>query len=102
MSGQFRSKESTARYLASWSKLRRNVAGRVQTLYAAVLDDGNIVRPVPVSRYTYPVRRSREKSEAAEEKTKRKPRVRVLREAASGRAMGGAESKENQWAVYLN
>jgi len=69
MSGQFRSKESTARYLASWSKLSRNVAGRVQTLYAAVLDDGNIVRPVPVSRYTYPVRRSREKSEAAEEKT---------------------------------
>jgi hypothetical protein len=44
-----------------------------------VLDDGNIVRPVPVSRYTYrPVRRSREKSEAAEEKTKRKLRVRVL------------------------
>jgi hypothetical protein len=54
-------------------QMRRNVAGSAQTLYAAVLDDGNIVRPVPVSRYTYhPVRRSREKSEAAEEKNKTK------------------------------
>jgi hypothetical protein len=42
-----------------------------------------------------------EKSEAVEEKTKRKPRVRVLRGAASGRAMGRAELKENKWAVYL-
>jgi hypothetical protein len=72
-----------------------NIAGSVQTFYAAVLDDGNLVRPVPVSRYAYhPVRRSREKSETAEEKTKRKPRARVFREAASGRRMGGAELKE--------
>lgn len=76
-------------------QMRGNVAGGTQTLYAAVLDDGNIVRPVAVSRYAYhPVRRSREKSEAAEEKTKRKPRVRVFREAASSRRMGGAELKE--------
>jgi hypothetical protein len=30
-----------------------NVAGSAQTFYAAVLDDGNLVRPVPVSRYEY-------------------------------------------------
>jgi hypothetical protein len=30
-----------------------NVAGSAQTFYAAVLDDGNLVRPVPVSREAY-------------------------------------------------
>ena len=30
-----------------------NVAGSAQTFYAAVLDDGNLVRPVPVSQYGY-------------------------------------------------
>jgi hypothetical protein len=75
-------------------QMRGNVAGSAQTFYAAVLDDGNLVRPVPVSRYAYhPVRRSREKWGGAEEK-KKKPRVRVLGEAAGGRGMGGAELKE--------
>jgi hypothetical protein len=50
-------------------QMRGNVAGSVQTFYAAVLDDGNLVRPVPVSRYAYrPVRRSRKKWGGAEEK----------------------------------
>src|SRR6201998_3163803 len=52
-------------------QMRGNVAGSAQTFYAAVLDDGNIVRPVPVSPYAYhPVRRSREKWGGAEEKKK--------------------------------
>jgi hypothetical protein len=34
-------------------QMRGNIAGSAQTLYAAVLDDGNIVLPVPVSRYAY-------------------------------------------------
>jgi hypothetical protein len=34
-------------------QMRGNVAGSAQTFYAAVLDDGNLVRPVPVSRYAY-------------------------------------------------
>jgi hypothetical protein len=76
-------------------QMRGNVAGSAQTLYAAVLDDGNLVRPVPVSRYAYhPVRRPREKWGGSGEKKKWKPRVRVLREAAGGRGMGGAELKE--------
>jgi hypothetical protein len=59
-----------------------NVAGSVQTFYAAVLDDGNLVRPVPVSRYAYhPNRRSREKWGGAEEKKK----------------WGGAEEKKKKW-----
>jgi hypothetical protein len=76
-------------------QMRGNVAGSSQTFYAAVLDDGNLVRPVPVSRYAYhPVHRSREKEGGSGEKKKGKPRVRVLREAAGGRGMGGAELKE--------
>jgi hypothetical protein len=76
-------------------QMRGNVAGSMQTFYAAVLDDGNLVRPVPVSRYAYhPVRRSREKWGGSGEKKKEKPRVRVLGEAAGGRGMGGAELKE--------
>jgi hypothetical protein len=84
-------------------QMRGNVAGSAQTLYAAVLDDGNIVRPVPVSRYAYhPVHRSRENSEVADEKrkwggaekTKSKPRFRVPEEAAGGREMGGAGLKK--------
>jgi len=76
-------------------QMRGNVAGSAQTFYAAVLDDGNLVRPVPVSRYAYhPVRRSREKWRGAEEKKKWKSGGRVLGEAAGGRGMGGAELKE--------
>jgi hypothetical protein len=72
-------------------QMRGNVAGSAQTFYAAVLDDGNLVRPVPVSRHAYhPVRRSREKWRGVEEK--KKPRVRALREAAA-QGMGGAELK---------
>ena len=76
-------------------QMRGNVAGSAQTFYAAVLDDGNIVRPVPVSRYAYhPVRHPREKWGGSGQKKKWKPRVRVLREAVGGRGMGGAELKE--------
>ena len=78
-------------------QMRGNIAGSVQTFYAAVLDDGHLVRPVPVSRYAYhPVRRSREKLGSDGEKKKWKPRVRAFGEAAGGREMGGAELKE-QW-----
>ena len=76
-------------------QMRGNVAGSAQTFYAAVLDDGNIVLPVPVSRYAYhPVRRSREKWGGAEEKKKRKSASRIPREAGISRKMGGAELKE--------
>jgi hypothetical protein len=34
-------------------QMQGNVAGSAQTFYAAVLDDGNLVRPVPVSRAAY-------------------------------------------------
>jgi hypothetical protein len=93
--------------------MRGNVAGSAQTFYAAVLDDGNIVRPVPVSRYAYhPVRSSREKWGGAEEKKKWggaeekkqwgaqekkkkwEPGGRVLGEAAGGQGMGGAGLKK--------
>jgi hypothetical protein len=97
-------------------QMRGNVAGSAQTFYAAVLDDGNIVRPVPVSRYAYhPVRRSREKSGGEEkkkwggaekkkwggsrEKKKLESGGRVLGEAAGGRGMGGAELKK-KWGGY--
>jgi hypothetical protein len=85
-------------------QMRGNVAGSTQTFYAAVLDDGNLVRPVPVSRYDQPVRRSREKWGGAEEKKKwggaevkkkkRESGGRVLGEAAGGREMGGAGLKK--------
>jgi hypothetical protein len=85
-------------------QMRGNVAGSAQTFYAAVLDDGNIVRPVPVSPYAYhPVRRSREKWGGAEEKKKwggsgEKKKWgsggRVVGEAAGGRGMGGAGLKK--------
>jgi hypothetical protein len=76
-------------------QMRGNVAGSMQTFYAAVLDDGNIVRPVPVSRYAYhPLRRSREKWGGSGDKKKGESGGRVLREAAGGRGMGGAELKE--------
>jgi hypothetical protein len=75
-------------------QMRGNVAGSVQTFYAAVLDDGNLVRPVPVSRYDQPVRRSREKLRGSGEKKKWKLGSRVLGKAAVGRGMGGAGLKE--------
>jgi hypothetical protein len=75
-------------------QMRGNVAGSAQTFYAAVLDDGNLVLPVPVSRYDHPVHRSREKWGGSGEKKKRKSGGRVFGEAAGGRGMGGAELKE--------
>ncbi|MFY9984529.1 MAG: hypothetical protein WAK31_07205 [Chthoniobacterales bacterium] len=76
-------------------RMRGNVAGSAQTFYAAVLDDGNIVPPVPVSRYAYaPVHHSKEKGSALGEKKRRKSASRVLGDGATSRAMGGAELKE--------
>ena len=76
-------------------EMRGNIAGNAQTFYAAVLDDGNLVRPVPVSRYAYhPVRHSREKWGGFREKKKWKSGDRVLGDAAVGRGMGGAGLKE--------
>ena len=50
-------------------RMRGNVAGSAQTFYAAVLDDGNIVTPVPVSRYAYaPAHHSKQKGSAFGEK----------------------------------
>ena len=72
-------------------EMRGNVAGSAQTFYAAVLDDGNIVRPVPVSRLAYhPDRRSREKWSGSGEKKEWKSGRRVLRKAAISQEMGGA------------
>ena len=80
-------------------QMRGNIAGTAQTFYAAVLDNGNLVRPVPVSRSAYhPVRRSREKWGGYGEKKKRKPSVQDLGEAADGREMGGAGLKK-KWGV---
>jgi hypothetical protein len=63
-------------------QMRGNVAGSAQTFYAAVLDDGNLVRPVPVSPYAYHQgRRSREHWGGAGEKKK----------------WGGAEEKKKKW-----
>jgi hypothetical protein len=76
-------------------QMRGNVAGSAQTFYAAVLDDGNIVPPVPVSRYAYhPVHHSREKTSGSGEKKKTKSGGRVFGKAGGGRGMGGAELKE--------
>ena len=79
-------------------QMRGNVAGSTQTFYAAVLDDGNLVRPVPVSRYDQSVHSSREKLHGSGEKKKRKSGGRVLGEAAGGREMGGAGLKE-KWGA---
>jgi hypothetical protein len=51
-------------------EMRGNVAGSAQTFYAAVLDDGNLVRPVPVSRYTHERGRHHREWGGAEEKKK--------------------------------
>jgi hypothetical protein len=76
-------------------QMRGNIAGSVQTFYAAVLDDGNLVSPVRVSRYAYhPVHHSREKTGGSGEKKKTKSGGRVFGKAGGGRAMGGAELKE--------
>ena len=76
-------------------QMRGNIAGSAQTFYAAVLDDGNLVRPVPVSRYAYhPVHHSREKTGGSGEKKKTKSGGRVFGKAGGGRGMGGAELKE--------
>jgi hypothetical protein len=73
------------------------IAGSAQTFYAAVLDDGNIVPPVPLSGHAYhPVHRSQEKWSGSGEKKKKKEKSggRVVGEAAGSRGMGGAELKE--------
>jgi hypothetical protein len=76
-------------------QMRGYVAGSAQTFYAAVLDDGNIVLPVRVSRHTYAqVHHSKEKASDSREKKKRKSASRVLGDRAISRAMGGAELKE--------
>jgi hypothetical protein len=76
-------------------QMRGNVAGSAQTFYAAVLDDGNIVPPVKVSRPAYAlVHRSREARAGSGEKKKRKSASRIPREAGISRKMGGAELKE--------
>jgi hypothetical protein len=76
-------------------QMRGNVAGSAQTFYATVLDDGNIVRPVPVSRLAYhPDRRSREKWSGSGEKKEWKSGRRVLRKAAISQEMGGAGLKK--------
>jgi hypothetical protein len=76
-----------------------NVAGTQQTFYAAVLDDGNLVRPVPMSRYAYHlVRHSSVQLGGSGEKKKRKPRVRDLEETADSQEMGGAGLKE-KWGI---
>src|SRR6266446_9907083 len=51
-------------------EMRGNVAGSAQTFYAAVLDDGNLVRPVPVSPYAYHKGRGSREWGGAEEKKK--------------------------------
>jgi hypothetical protein len=79
-------------------QMRGNVAGSAQTFYAAVLDDGNLVLPVPVSRYDQPVRRSPKKWDGSKEKKKWKSGGRVLGKAAIGREMGGAGLKK-KWGV---
>jgi hypothetical protein len=80
-------------------RMRGNVAGTAQTLYAAVLDDGSLVRPVPAGRYAYhPVRRSWVKLGGSEVKKKRKPRVRDLGEAGGSQEMGGAGLKK-KWGI---
>ena len=75
-------------------QMRGNVAGSTQTFYAAVLDDGNLVLPVPVSRHDQPVRRSPKKWSGSGEKKKWRSGSRVLRKAAISREMGGAGLKE--------
>ena len=80
-------------------QMRGDVAGTEQTLFAAVLDDGSLVRPVPAGRYAYhPVRRSWVKLGGSEEKKKRKPRVRDLGEAGGSQEMGGAGLKK-KWGI---
>ena len=76
-------------------QMRGYIGGSAQTFYAAVLDNGNIVRPVRVSRHAYaPVHHSKQEASRSREKTKRKSASRVLGDGATSRAMGGAELKE--------
>jgi hypothetical protein len=78
-----------------------NVAGTEQTFYAAVLDDGSLVRPVPTSRYVYrPVRRSPVKLSGSGKKKKLKPRAPDLERAADSQEMGGAGLKE-KWGISV-
>jgi hypothetical protein len=76
-------------------QMRGYIAGSAQTFYAAVLDNGNIVLPVRVSRHAYaPVHHPKQEASRSREKKKRKSASRVLGDHATSRAMGGAELKE--------
>ncbi|HEX4200554.1 MAG TPA: hypothetical protein VHY59_03475 [Chthoniobacterales bacterium] len=76
-------------------QMRGNVAGTAQTLYAAVLDDGRVVRPAPANRYAqHPVGHYRANLAGSRGKKKSKPRVRAVEEAGDGREMGGAGLKK--------
>jgi hypothetical protein len=80
-------------------QMRGNVAGTAQTLYAAVLDDGRVVRPVPVTRYAHDsVDQYGANLAGSRGKKKSKPRVRAVEEAGGGREMGGAGLKK-KWGI---
>jgi hypothetical protein len=80
-------------------QMRGNVAGTAQTLYAAVLDDGRVVRPAPANRYAHhPVGHYRANLAGSQGKKKSKPRVRAVEEAGDGREMGGAGLKK-KWGI---
>ena len=80
-------------------QMRGNVAGTAQTLYAAVLDDGRVVRPAPANRYAHhPVGHYRANLAGSRGKKKSKPRVRAVEEAGDGREMGGAGLKK-KWGI---
>jgi hypothetical protein len=72
-----------------------NVAGSAQTFYAAVLDDGNLVRPVPVSPSAYHRgRRSREWGGAEEKKKWGGAEEKKWGGAEEKKKWGGAEEKK--------
>ena len=80
-------------------QMRGTVAGTAQTLYAAVLDDGSVVRPAPASRYAHhPVGHYRANLAGTRGKKKSKPRVRAVEESEGGREMGGAGLKK-KWGI---
>jgi hypothetical protein len=72
-----------------------NVAGSAQTFYAAVLDDGNLVRPVPVSPSAYHRgRRSREWGGAEEKRKWGGAEEKKWGGAEEKKKWGGAEEKK--------
>jgi hypothetical protein len=72
-----------------------NVAGSAQTFYAAVLDDGHLVRPVPVSEYSYHRgRRSREWGGSGEKKKWGGAEEKKWGGSGEKKKWGGAEEKK--------